>query len=522
MTKQSFLRGTLILVLAGLLTRVLGFVNRIVMARILGEEGVGLYMMAVPTFILAITITQMGLPVAIAKLVAEAEAVGAKQKVKKVLTVSLAVTLTLSVVLTAALIFIAPILSRTLLTDPRTYYPLIAILPVVPIIAISSVLRGYFQGIQNMKPNAFAQVLEQVVRITLIAVCIRAFLPFGVEYAAAGSMLSAVAGELASLLYMFLMFKKEKKTGLRFGFGDILKGGKDTFNSLMRIGLPTTGSRFIGSISYFLEPIVVAQSLAIAGVASTMATKQYGELTGYALPLLFLPSFITYALSTSLVPAISEAMARKQYRLVEYRMQQALRLSLVSGGWAAVVLYVFAAPILTLMYGTDHAAIFIKVLAPLSILYYFQGPLTSALQALDLAKAAMINSLIGSVAKILVIFALASRAEFQIMGVAIAIAVGFITVTLLHFATVLKRVQFTVYVREYIYGLICIFISGYIGWYLHTKVLFSSSLGVQTLYSILITTLVYFLLLIVFRLIRKEELQRFPVIRKLSFLGVFK
>ncbi len=83
MTRQSFLKGAFILMIAGFITKILGFINRIVMARILGEEGVGLYMMAVPTFILAITLTQIGLPVAIAKFVAEAEAVNDKQKVKK-------------------------------------------------------------------------------------------------------------------------------------------------------------------------------------------------------------------------------------------------------------------------------------------------------------------------------------------------------------------------------------------------------------------------------------------------------
>ena len=80
--------------------------------------------------------------------------------------------------------FLTPILAKTLLTDERTYYPLMAILPVVPVIAVSSVLRGYFQGKQNMKPSAYAQVLEQVVRITIIAICIQLFLPYGIEYAA--------------------------------------------------------------------------------------------------------------------------------------------------------------------------------------------------------------------------------------------------------------------------------------------------------------------------------------------------
>ena len=97
---SKFLRGTIILLAAGLITRVLGFINRIVIARFIGEEGVGLYMMAVPTFILAITITQIGLPVAISKNVAEAEAAGDTAKIKKILVVSLATTITLSVIFT--------------------------------------------------------------------------------------------------------------------------------------------------------------------------------------------------------------------------------------------------------------------------------------------------------------------------------------------------------------------------------------------------------------------------------------
>ncbi|WP_379965904.1 stage V sporulation protein B [Ectobacillus sp. sgz5001026] len=512
MTKQSFLRGTLILILAGLATRVLGFLNRIVMARILGEEGVGLYMMAVPTFILAITITQLGLPVAIAKLVAEAEARKEPHKVKKILSVSLSITLSLSIVFTIAISLAAPIISKMLLTDARTYYPLIAILPVVPIIAISSVLRGYFQGKQNMKPGALSQVLEQVVRITLIAVCIRAFLPFGIEFAAAGAMISAAAGELVSLAYMLYIFKGEKHIPLTSHFLQTVQNSKATFQSLMSIALPTTGSRLIGSISYFIEPIVIVQSLAIAGVTTSIATKQYGELNGYALPLLFLPSFITYALSTSLVPSVSEAMAKKNHVLVEYRLQQALRLSFLSGGWSVVILYVFANPIMTLMYGTDHAAIYVKVLAPCFLFYYFQGPLASVLQALDLAKAAMYNSFIGTVVKIIVIFALASRPEFQIMGVALAIATGLLVVTFLHYATLLKKITFTIYARDYIYGMLAIFLAGVVGFSCNLYT-FSSSLGIQTLLSIVITSFVYATLLIVFRLIRKEELQRFSLLR---------
>lgn len=509
---SKFLRGTMILIVAGLITRVLGFVNRIVVARVIGGEGVGLYMMAMPTLVLAITITQMGLPVAISKLVAEAEAVGDRQRVKQILVVSLTMTGILSVIFFPAMILLAPFLSQTLFTDPRTYYPLIAIAPVVPIIAISSVLRGYFQGKQQMKPYAYSQLLEQIVRISLIAICTKALLPYGIEYAAAGAMLSSVIGEFASLLYLLYMFKLKKSMKVRAKFFQYVKAGKQTFISLMRIALPTTGSRLIGSLSWFLEPIVVANSLAIAGVATTLATKQYGQLTGYALPLLMLPSFITYSLSTSLVPAISEAAAQKQTLLVEHRIQQAMRLSLVTGGLSVVVLYVFAEPLMLLMYGTSEATHFVKVMAPFFLFYYFQGPLQAILQSLDLAKAAMTNSLIGAAVKIACIFALATQPNLGIMGAALAIAINTVLVTLLHFATVVKAVSYSVYVSEYAKTCLSIMAAGAAGYisFHHTFVMFS--LPMRTLAAIVVTTTVYLLLLIIFQLMKREELAQIPAI----------
>src|SRR5690625_4916306 len=86
LTRQSFLHGTVILIIGGMITRLLGFVNRIIVARLIGEEGVVLYMMALPSLFLITTLTQIGLPIAIAKRVAEANAVGDYEKVKRILT----------------------------------------------------------------------------------------------------------------------------------------------------------------------------------------------------------------------------------------------------------------------------------------------------------------------------------------------------------------------------------------------------------------------------------------------------
>ena len=514
MQKQTFLRGAFTLMIAGMVTKLLGFVNKIVLARIVGEEGVGLYMMAYPTLLLVVTLTQLGLPVAISKLVAEASAYQDQKKIKRILIVSFTIVGTLSLLFTIALIVIAPLASNILFTDERTLYPLLAITPIIPIVGIASVLRGYFQGMQNMKPYAFSQVIEQIVRISLVATLANALLPYGIEYAAGGAMIAGVTGELISLLYMMWIFKRKKQITVRRQYWRYLNGGKQTLKELMNIALPTTGSRLIGSFSYFLEPIVVAQSLYLAGVATTVATKQYGELVGYAFPTLGLAGFITHALHVSLVPTISEAAAQNKMSIIFYRVNQALKIALIAGGFSTIICFVFAEPIMELMYHSPQSAVYIYVVAPFFFLLYFQSPLAATLQALDLAKAAMINSFIGAFAKIAIIFALASRPELGIMGAALGFSSSIVLVTVLHFATVVKAIGFRLKYSFYIKGAISLAATGWFAKIATTYLFLDMSLLSRTLSLIGLVTVFYIIFIISIRLITKDELAHFPIINK--------
>ncbi len=514
MAKQSFLQGALILIAAGIITRFLGFINRIVLARLLGEEGMGLYMMALPTLFLAMTLTQIGLPVAIAKRISEAEALGNRKKVKQILVVSLAITFISSIIVTMIMVIGSPYIAKTLLTDERTMYPLLAISPIIPITAISSVIRGYFQGKQNMKPQSYAQVLEQIVRILFVFLFVYLLLPYGVEFAAAGAMFSVIIGEFVSLLYMIKMFQYSKKIRIRTKFFSFLRSSKDTIKQLFSIALPSTGSRMISSLSNFFEPILVAQSLAIAGVAATVATKQYGELTGFVLPLLYLPTFITHSLAIALVPSISEAEAKNNRKLIHYRIHQSIRISFASGAIATVILTLFSVPILTFMYGTANASHYVMFMAPFYILLYIQSPLQAALQALDLAKSAMWNSLIGAVVKLTILFLLTSNPNIGIYGVAISMNVTVVLITLLHLFTLKKAIAYYIPVKvllKMIFLLLASFLAGY-----GLMQLFESALHQVGIFLIvlLLFTGIYLFILFALKFVTKEELQQIPFLQK--------
>lgn len=514
MTRQTFLQGALILIIAGMITRFLGFINRIVVARLIGEEGVGLYMMALPTLFLVITLTQIGLPIAIAKRVAEADALNDQHKIKNILVTSLILTTVASVLLTAGMIFGAPFIASTLLTDERTLYPLLAISPIVPIVAISSVLRGYFQGKQNMKPQSYAQVIEQVIRIIFVYIFIKILLPYGVEFAAAGAMFSVIIGEFASVLFMLYQFKLRKVRKFPNRVFSYFRDMKETIRSLMSIALPSTGSKLIGSISNFLEPILVAQALAIAGVSSIAATKQYGELTGYVIPLLFLPTFITHSLAIALIPSISEAGAKNNHTLIHYRIHQAIRISFASGALATIIIVLFSEQILTLMYGTANANQLLLLMAPFYILLYIQAPLQAALQAMDLAKESMWNSLIGAFVKLGVIFILGSNPDFGMSGVAIGLSASVILVTLLHFTVLNKKINYHIPFSDLLKMISLLVITYIFGWMLRQIYLLTASHILMFALVIIVLAIIYIICLFILRIITKEELKAIPFLQK--------
>lgn len=508
MTKQNFIKGTIILIVAGLITRLLGFVNRIVMARFIGEEGIGLYNMALPTLFLMYTISQIGLPIAIAKRVAEADAKGDFRKIKQILIISLTLTISLSVLSSVLMYLAIPYITTYLLTDERVYLPMMVIIPIIPITAVSAVIRGYFQGRQNMKPQSYAQVIEQIVRIGFVMLLVNWLIPYGIEFAAAGAMIAVIIGEAVSLLFMLKMFHSKKRIKLRKNILQYISQGKDTLKQLFSIAIPSTASRLINSSANFLEPIIVAQSLALAGFQTAVATKQYGMLTGFAMPLLFLPTFITHSLAVALVPNLSEAEAKRQTRLIHFRIHQAIRLSFASGAIATVILTLFADTILEYMYGTSNASLFLKLMAPCFLFLYIQFPLNASLQALDLAKHAMWNNIASTIIKFTVMIALATNPEIGIYGVAIAMCVGVILGTCFHLITLYRSLAFRIPFKMIGKMIALIGLTFWMGILLERVIIFPGTELIRFFIIALLLTISYLIFLFGLQFVSKEEIQQ--------------
>ncbi|WP_281888988.1 stage V sporulation protein B [Paenibacillus sp. YYML68] len=458
MTKQSFIKGTLILLAAGIINRILGFIPRMTLPRVIGAEGIGLYQMGWPFLVVILTIVTGGIPIAVAKLVAEAEAEGNKARVKMIFRSALVLATILGVLFTALIVVGAEWITAHLFTDPRVYYTFLCMTPIVPLVAISSVYRGYFQGRQNMIPTALSQVTETLVRIVTVLLFAYMMLPYGIAYAAAGAMVGVMSGEMCALLVLLLLHRQELAresayTAARRAVSAVTTASASAWTSLkelLKLAVPVTGSKLVGSGSFFLESIMIVQSLAAAGVATAAATAQYGALQGMVIPVLLLPSALTYSLAVSLVPSLSEAAAKGDMRTIHARLHQSLRLALVTGAPFAALMYVLAEPICTYLYAAPEVGAMLRLMAPAALFIYLQAPLQAALQALDKPGAALINTLIGSAVKLTLIWFLASRPEFGILGAIVAITVNIMLVTILHGYSVARLLKFRMAVTDFI------------------------------------------------------------------------
>jgi len=503
----------MILLAAGIINRLLGFIPRIVLPRVIGAEGVGLYQLGYPFLTVLVTIVTGGIPLAVAKWTAEARSVGDVSAERNIFRTAMALAIGLSTLLAVLAALAAPWVTTRILTDPRVYTTFMWMLPVLPITAVSAVLRGWFQGRHNMMPTAVSTVAETVVRIALVLLLSAALLPWGLEWAAAGAMMGVVAGEGFGLAVLLAQYARSRRSD---GAPEDAPRGAPfpALRRLLGLAVPVTGSRLVGSLSYLLESIFTARSLAVAGVATGVATAQYGALQGMIIPVALLPTALTYSLAVSLVPSLSEAAAGSDRALIHKRLHQSTRIALVAGAPFAVAMYLFAEPICRLLY--DHAEIapMLRMLAPAALFIYLQAPLQAALQSLGKPGVALMNTTIGAAVKLTLIVFLASRPDLGIYGALIAIIAGIVLVTALHGIGVARAIGFTMSLPDFLKVGAAMTVMGAASLFVMKRWLMPAE-WMNLLLALAAGTAVYLLLMVLMRMIDRHDVVRIPFIGRI-------
>lgn len=428
--KSKFVKSTFILIIGGFITKIIGMLIKIVMTRILGTTGIGIYMLVSPTFMLLISFASLGLPVSVSKLVAEDS-----RNNKNLVFLCFPITIFVNVLIMVFLVFFCGFISNNLLHEPRIRLGIMCIGFVLPFISISSILRGYFFGKQMMIPHVVSNVTEDLIRLIVIFIGVPFFLSRGIEFAVAFIVLSNIVSELTSIFVLFFFLPKN----FTIKRSDLIIDKRNVVD-VLSISLPTTGSRIIGNIGYFFEPIIMTYFLLKSGYSNDFIVNEYGILNGYVMPLVLLPSFFTLAISQAIIPVISFNYSHGNLDYAWSKMRQAIIFSFLIG-IPSTLIFLFIPHIpLKLVYNSTLGIPYIRVMSIVCLLHYIQSPISSSLQAMGFANESMKGTLFGMIIRS-VVLVIGCSIHIGMWGLVIATSFNIIFVTFYDYSKVRKYLK---------------------------------------------------------------------------------
>ncbi|MCB2294884.1 polysaccharide biosynthesis protein [Clostridium algoriphilum] len=505
MKKHSLIKGTIILGMAGLFARFLGLFFRIPIQALIGDEGMGYYQMSYPLYMFFVAVAS-GVPIAMSKLISEMNAKNDREGVHQVLRQTLIFMLILGAAFTTFMLMFARPIITILKWNPKAYYSFLAIAIAPIFVSIMCTFRGFFQGLQNVRPTAISQVVEQVGRVVAGVLFAYLLFPKGIEYAAGGAALGTLVGAIMGSIYLVSTYVKVKKEQPVIR----KKMHKYILGDLAKAALPISMGAAVGTIMSLIDSILVPQQLLKAGFTQLQSAVMYGQLTGKVFTLMNVPLALSVALCASLVPIIAESFSLGKRQELIKRVDMAVKLSNVIALPSALGMFFMAYPIMNLVFMKDAAGYeilkYISICIPFVILTQTS---TAILQSIGNYMKPVYNLAVGCVIKVIVTYVLVSFSNVNIYGAVIGTILGYVTSCLLNMHELKKslNIKFNrvdAFIKPAIAASIMIVAVVFSNAIVYN---YTMSKGLSCIISIMIGIIVYLIFVFLLRIFKYQEIK---------------
>lgn len=376
MYRQTIIKGAVILTAANIITRLIGFFYRIYMAKTIGAEGMGLFQLITPLYMLVWSVSSSGLSTTMSKLTAQEKAKGHIGNAKRLLHCSVAIAVSVALCFSLVMYFFSEEIAETIIKNSKTALSLRIISLCFPFMAAGSVMRGYYLGLQNTSISAISQVLEQCVRMAVIYMLASTLIPKGLEYACGAAVWGMAAGEIISFMYVLIYHiirHRHYKPSLSMG---------GALAMICAMAIPLTLNRMTGSIFSTAENLLIPGQLMRFGMSESEAISLLGRLTGMAMPLITFPSSLLTALATATMPAISESYALKNRLRIKSTIHQSLTITAIIGVFTTAIFITYPYELGMLIYSQRQIGSMLRMLAIMCPFMYTQVTLSAVLNGL--------------------------------------------------------------------------------------------------------------------------------------------
>lgn len=532
---QNYLHGAAILTVAVIIVKILGAIYKIPLANIMGSDGIAHFNVAYNLYNVLLTLSTAGLPIALAKLVSEANNLGRPNQVKRTFSVAMGAFIVLGVVWSVVML-IFPTELAAFMGDVRASQSMVALAPAVILVCIMSAFRGYTQGLSDMRPTSVSQVVEVAVKVVfgLAVIVLLSRAGYSKPILSAGAISGVAAGSLAACIYIGIVAKKRMRSErLRYEAGgapsrDVADSRGVILKRLIKIGIPIAlGSCVLSVITLINTKLIYNRLQTGAGFSYDAANGMFGEYS-MALPLFNLPAAIITPLTVSVVPAIAGFLARKQFGEAKTVVESSLRIATIIALPMAVGLSVLSTPIMTGLYNdtSELGCNILSILGAASFFVCMALMTTAILQASGRERLPMLTMLIGGGLNIAINWVLLGREDVNIYGAAVGTLVCYIIMSAVNlFFIMTKLPERPKLARVFVMPVINSVLMGLTAWLVHPAVLKLLGAGPEpgrmtTLIalgvSVLLAVVVYIVLTIITQAITIEDMKLIPKGEKLA------
>ena len=515
--KESFLKGALILGVAGIIVKIMGAFFRIPLGNLIGSEGMGYYQVVYPVYTLFLTLATAGFPTALAKLVSEQRAIGDYGGANKTFRISYTVLFITGLISFSIFFFGAEFISTVILKNSGAYAAMVAISPALLFVPLMSSYRGYFQGRREMSKIAVSQVIEQFFRVVLgLFLGYILMKNYGPQMGAAGGVLGAAIGGFASaafLVYIYLRNTKTRKAEIASSKHMKIDSTATILKRLLYVAIPITIGACVMPLVNMVDSVIVVRRLVAAGFDIETANSMLGQLSGMAISTVNLPVVIDQAIGMSLVPAISEAYALKQMKRVRKEAKTGLKTILLVVLPCTFGLAALAGPIMQLLYPNEPATLgtMLFVVSPCAIFLGLVYAQNGILQGMGKPMVPVIALAIGMVFKVIISYVLTGIPSINIIGSGIGTLSAYAVASIIEFIYIKKHLQLKLSPKEFVIKPLITVVTMYVV----VKLFYGATVGflgnsLATLVSIAVGGVAYVLVLLGIGGIRKDELLNMP------------
>lgn len=533
--KQNYLHGATILAAGVVIMKILGAIYKIPLVNILGDTGYGYFMAAYIVYNVLLTISTAGLPVALSRMISEANTVGRPAQARRIFGVATWTLFILGAILSALMFLFPTEMAIILVSKPEVSQCIYALSPAVLLVCLTSAFRGYIQGHENMTPTTVGQVIEVLVKV-IVGLALAWYLTSigkSLPVSSAGAIFGVTVGALAALIYMLVCYIREyrgKSADAMSTSADKPDSVGSTLGTFLKIGVAITlGASVMSLISLIDTKLIQMQLPGVPGIGEELSDVLYGSYSAmqtlYNLPAAFITPMVI-----SVVPAISAAMARRGYGEAGDIAESSMRISSVIAMPMGVGLSVLAYPIVHVLYSNTHeiGPSILALLGAASVFVCLSLVTNAILQAHGDEKLPIVSMLVGGIVKIAANLLLVGRPEINILGAAIGTIACYAVICLLNCIFIYRRMEVKPnYGKVFLRPLVTSLVMGASAWAsygLLSRVLASGGelsrmrMALAMAAAICVAVVVYAVLIIVTRAVTYEDMKLIPRGEKIAKL----